>query len=273
MSVPAFLAAVHGRSADGARAALSPGFTGKANGKPLDRDGQVRLLESFWMGFPDGNFTMEPTGGSGRHVITWTFSGTHDGLYLGVPPTGKPVTFSGFIISVSDATGITSLDWKWDTKVFTKAVLGPDEVGDIVVKDNFRDPSARWQRGPAPGGQRRKKGKGPKPGVAGQPGQAGGRPQGAGRPPSAPRLGPDGQPLPPPAPVPVLGPDGQPVLGPDGQPLMRTPGKRRRRRGRGPKPGAPDAAVPEAGDAASAQPEGPPAAAEGPGAAPPPEGA
>lgn len=244
MSVPAFLTAVHGRSADGARAALSQRFAGKANGKPLDIEAQVRLLESFWLGFPDGSFTMEPTGGSGRHVITWTFSGTHDGVYLGVPPTGKPVAFSGFIICVSDATGIVSLDWKWDTKVFTKAVLGPDDVGELVVKDNFRDPSARWNQDGRRPGAPKGKGRGSKPQGQRQPGQ--------------PRqvLGPDGKPLPqqPRAPRPVLGPDGQPVLGPDGQPLMHSGKRRRRGKGKGPRtdapndpPMTPSAPMPEAG--------------------------
>ena len=182
--IPVFVAAVHARDAAAVRGSISPAFQGKANGRPMDGDAQVRLLESFWSGFPDGNFTMDHTGGSGRYVITWTFQGTHGGMYVGIPPTGTPVAFSGFIIAVADKTGVTSLDWKWDTKVFTRAVLGPDQVGDLEVKDNFRDPSKRWQndgrgasRGPGQG--KRKKGKGP--GRQGQP-QQGGRPQGQGRP-------------------------------------------------------------------------------------------
>ncbi len=261
MSVPAFVAAAQSRDADGARAALSPAFAGKANGKPLDRDAQVRLLESFWAGFPDGAFAMEPTGGSGRHVITWTFKGTHGGVYLGVPPTEKPVEFSGFIIAVSDATGVTSLDWKWDTKVFTKAVLGPDDVGSLEVRDHFRaDPSRRWSHGhgghgQGPGGPRRKKGKG-KPGQPGQPGQ-----------PRQPR--PDGG-------VRVEGgeaaPPQPPALGPDGQPLPQQPGqgKRRRRRGKGPRPqgDAPDQPPmttpnPPSEPAAASEPSAPSAAPSG----------
>jgi predicted ester cyclase len=180
--VPAFVAAVHARDAAAARATISTAFQGKANGRPMDADAQVRLLESFWTGFPDGNFTMEPTGGSGRYVITWTFQGTHGGMYLGVPPTGTPVAFSGYIIAVADKSGVTSLDWKWDTKVFTRAVLGPDQVGDLEVKDNFRDPSRRWQhdgRGASHGQGRRKKSKGGRQGQPGQGRQQGGRAEGS----------------------------------------------------------------------------------------------
>jgi predicted ester cyclase len=225
--VPAFVAAVQARDAAAARAALSPAFQGKANGRPMDGDAQVRLLESFWLGFPDGAFAMEPTGGSGRYVITWTFQGTHGGMYLGVPPTGTPIAFSGYIIAVADKGGVTSLDWKWDTKVFTRAVLGPDQVGDLEVKDTFRDPSRRWQHEGRGGGRgpqgKRKKGKGP-----GRQAQQQGRP---GAPGTSGEAGPADATAPG-----ALAQPGQP-----GQPGPRSPpgeGKRRRR-GKGPRPGAP----------------------------------
>lgn len=245
--VPAFVAAMHARDAAAARASISPAFQGKANGRPLDGEAQVRLLESFWAGFPDGNFSMDPTGGSGRYVITWTFQGTHGGIYLGVPPTGTPVAFSGFIIAVADRSGVTSLDWKWDTKVFTRAVLGPDEVGDLEVKDTFRDPSKRWQhdgRGPGrgPGQGQRKKGKGrpgqPQAGRTSAPseGLAEGQPDGAA----------EGQP--------------QRQRGQPGPPGLPGQGKRRRR-GKGPRtdqPATPDqpaaAQAPEAPGPAPSEP-------------------
>lgn len=166
MSVPAFLAAVQAKSADEARKALAPNFRGKANGRDLDAEGQLRLLNEFWTGFPGASFIFEPTGGSGRYVVKWSLSGTHDGVYIGVPPTGAAVAFAGFIIAVADKSGVLSLDWKWDPKVFTKAILGPDDIGTLEVKDTFRpDPSARWhrdeQRGRRPRtGKPKRKGKG-----------------------------------------------------------------------------------------------------------------
>lgn len=193
MAVPAFVAAVQSRSSDGVRAALAPEFKGKANGRQLDADAQVRLLEEFWAGFPAAQFQMEPVGGSGRHVITWTLSGEHGGVYAGVPPTGAAVTFSGFIVAVSDKRGILSLEWKWDPKVFTKAVLGPEDIGTLEVKDNFRaDPSRRWagrdNRAGQGGGKRRGRGasqgnqggRGGQPGQSGQPGVPGQRRKGKG---------------------------------------------------------------------------------------------
>lgn len=145
---PAFLAALAARSPDGLRAALSPSFAGKANGRALDRDGMVRLLDSFFTGFSDGAFAVEATGGSGHQVWTWTFTGTHDGVHLGMPPSGTKVTLSGFTIAVWNATGIMSLDWKWDTKAFARQVLGPEDLeGAFPPAPQHRpDPSARWAR-------------------------------------------------------------------------------------------------------------------------------
>ncbi len=38
-----------------------------------------------------------------RVMVRWTFSGTHQGEYLGFPPTHKPVTFSGiYIFRIAD---------------------------------------------------------------------------------------------------------------------------------------------------------------------------
>lgn len=196
MSVPNFVLAVQARDAAAARAALAPTFKGKANGKDLDIDGQMRLLEAWWTGFPAANFAMSPVGGSGRYVITWTLFGIHDGFYAGIPGTGKTVSFSGFIVAVSDKTGILSLDWKWDPKVFTKVVLGPDDVGTLEVKDHFRaDPSRRWAHGDP---RRKGKGKKPKQAKAATPAAtADGQAVGETGQPKPPRLGPDGQLLPP----------------------------------------------------------------------------
>ncbi|MFA5944759.1 MAG: ester cyclase [Candidatus Thermoplasmatota archaeon] len=162
----AFMAAVDARSADALRASLAPTFAGKANGRPLDGEAQVRLIESFWAGFPDGVFTWDATGGHGHQVITWTFAGTHGGAYLGVPASGTAVTLSGYIVGRSDKTGVLSLDWKWDTKAFTRQILGPEDLEDAMPKPagHRPDPSIRWAReAQRRGGGRKPKRKGTQP--------------------------------------------------------------------------------------------------------------
>lgn len=173
MSMPAFLAAVEARSVDALRASLAPSFAGKANGRALDGEAQVRMIESFWAGFSDGAFKVEATGGAGHGVMKWTFTGTHDGVYLGIPPTGTKVTLSGFTIATWNATGLTALDWKWDTKAFAAQVLGPEDLeGAFPLPPQHRpDPSIRWAReaqrhhgkGRTPGGRKPKARKGQPP--------------------------------------------------------------------------------------------------------------
>lgn len=237
VSVPNFVLAVQARDFAAARAALGPTFQGKANGKTLDAEAQMRLLQAWWDGFPRASFAMEATGGSGRHVITWSFFGVHDGPYAGIPGTGKTVGFSGFIVAVSDATGIVSLDWKWDPKVFTKAVLGPDDIGTLEVKDNFRaDPSRRWQHGDgrhANQGQRKPKG---------NKGKSKGR-------------NPQGQPGAPATPsAAVVTAEGAAAAEASGEPAQpgapRAPGQGRRRRGRGKGPRPEGMPAPPAAQAA-----------------------
>ncbi len=155
---------MHRRDAEGVRASLAPTFAGKANGRAIDLEAQVALASSFFEGFPDGAFKLEPTGGSGRHVIAWNFLGTHGGTYLGIPATGRLLRLDGYIIAVSDATGITSLEWKWDTKKFMAMALGPENLeGALPGKPGYREPKWARQGSGRPGGGgpgQGKKGKG-----------------------------------------------------------------------------------------------------------------
>lgn len=278
MTVPSFVLAVQARDSAGARAALAPTFQGKANGRALDAEGQMRLLQAWWDGFPRASFAMEAVGGSGRYVITWSLFGVHDGPYAGIPGTGKTVGFSGFIVAVADATGITSLDWKWDPKVFTKAVLGPDDIGTLEVKDHFRaDPSRRWQHGDGRHGQGQRKPKGKGRGKGNQPRTPGGTPATGESGPQPAAEAQTGQAL---AAGPGSGQAG--AARPPGTP--RPPGQGRRRRGRGKgKRDAADATGPEASapqesadavsgapaEPAAAQPVPSPAAPTAPPPAPP----
>ena len=50
--------------------------------------------------FPDLHFTIEDMLAEGDQVVTrWTLRGTHQGEFMDLPPTGKPVTWSGINIT------------------------------------------------------------------------------------------------------------------------------------------------------------------------------
>jgi predicted ester cyclase len=70
---------------------------------PTTTHGPEAYKQSFSIGltaFPDSHFTIEDQLAEGDKVATrYTFSGTHQGEFMGIPPTGKHVTFTGISIS------------------------------------------------------------------------------------------------------------------------------------------------------------------------------
>ena len=70
---------------------LPPGFS-------PDRDGYKQYISEFLQAFPDVHVTIEYMIAEGDFVaIRSTAHGTHQGEFMGIPPTGKEVTFSGVV--------------------------------------------------------------------------------------------------------------------------------------------------------------------------------
>jgi len=66
----------------------SPDIHGKDNWK--------EFITAFRNAFPDIHFTIEDHFGEGDRVVTrWTFTGTHRGELMGIPPTGVNITVKG----------------------------------------------------------------------------------------------------------------------------------------------------------------------------------
>jgi steroid delta-isomerase-like uncharacterized protein len=67
---------------------------------PLDREGQKQRIASFHQALPDIHLTLEDLIAEGdRVVFRITLRGTHRGVLMGVPPTGKQVTISAIDIA------------------------------------------------------------------------------------------------------------------------------------------------------------------------------
>ena len=61
--------------------------------------GQKQVLEELWVGFPDFHTRIDDLVAEGdRVVLRWSGQGTHQGLFAGIAPTGRVVTYSGIDI-------------------------------------------------------------------------------------------------------------------------------------------------------------------------------
>jgi steroid delta-isomerase-like uncharacterized protein len=76
---------------------FSPDFVEREElpaGVPRDREGVKQLIDMFRSAFPDFKVTIDDILAEGDQVvIRSTWSGTQKGAFMGVPPTGKSVSF------------------------------------------------------------------------------------------------------------------------------------------------------------------------------------
>jgi steroid delta-isomerase-like uncharacterized protein len=80
------------------------------------REGMKDFLRMYHHAFSDAEITLDDVIVSGDKIVTrWTGRGTHDGDLMGIPPTGKSVTFTGIRI-FRVANGQIAEGWvDWDT--------------------------------------------------------------------------------------------------------------------------------------------------------------
>jgi predicted ester cyclase len=77
-----------------------------APGLPGNREGLMRLREMTLAGFPDFTVTVEDAVASGDKVaVRLTNSGTHEGTFLGIAPTGTQASWTVMaIFRIADGT-------------------------------------------------------------------------------------------------------------------------------------------------------------------------
>ena len=76
------------------RELITPEFSAVLGGNPpMSADEWAGMGEMMYAAFPDGRHTIHETFEIGdRVVLRGSFSGTHSGDFLGMPPTGKEIT-------------------------------------------------------------------------------------------------------------------------------------------------------------------------------------
>lgn len=68
-------------------------------GQRQGREGLKEVIAMLRAAFPDIHWIIDETVSAGEKVVTrFTWTGTHSGAFLGIPPTSKPVRVKGVVI-------------------------------------------------------------------------------------------------------------------------------------------------------------------------------
>ena len=104
------------RDNDAETGVRAPGFIAHAPASlepdPLRSEAWAEFLDGFVEGFPDLGLTVEDATGDGDLVAQRIhFEGTHTGVFQGLPPTGKKVSFEGLELNRHGENGKVVEHW------------------------------------------------------------------------------------------------------------------------------------------------------------------
>lgn len=96
---------------------FAPDYVGKVNGRKIpDVKAAKGFISAFQTGFPDAQYVVEDTIVSGDKVVMrWSCTGTHEGKFLGIEPTGQSIEITGITIFQVNNGKISRLWNNWDT--------------------------------------------------------------------------------------------------------------------------------------------------------------
>lgn len=80
---------------------FAPNYIRHVTGMPdiVGREAEKQFTSALRAAFPNIHFTVEDRAVDGNKlVVRWKAEGTHQGEYLGIPATGKPVNVGGMVI-------------------------------------------------------------------------------------------------------------------------------------------------------------------------------
>jgi len=78
---------------------MAPDFVAHVAGGPKNRDGFVQHMNVFNIAFSDMQVTVQDVVSDGEKVVArTTWRGTQDGVFMGVPPTGRQMEIEAYIV-------------------------------------------------------------------------------------------------------------------------------------------------------------------------------
>jgi hypothetical protein len=79
---------------------IAPSYRAEIAGfPPMDAAAHGEFGRAFYAGFPDIAHTIDEVLVAGDKVITrFTLNGTHTGSFMGIPPTGRRIAVTAFVI-------------------------------------------------------------------------------------------------------------------------------------------------------------------------------
>ncbi len=94
----------------------------------VGRDAAFQVIRGFYSSFPDYTHSIEEMIAEGDLVaVRVNYTGTHQGDFQGVAPTGREVNYAGmFFMTVAD--GVLMEDWFIDDDLYLMSQLGMEVV-------------------------------------------------------------------------------------------------------------------------------------------------
>jgi steroid delta-isomerase-like uncharacterized protein len=115
---------------DGMDRTHGPGFIAHdpvTPGHPLPYPAYKQVCLMYLAGFPDCHVTLEGTMAEGDKVaIRWTMSGTHQGELVGIPPTGRTITWTGITLHRFADGKIVENWWAYDALGMMQQITAPE---------------------------------------------------------------------------------------------------------------------------------------------------
>ena len=133
--IAAMLAAWNGHDLDGVLACYDPAFAGVDVGEAPADQGIInvrKMVRRWFRAFPDLRIESEALIVQGTQVaLGWIIRATHQGSFMRIPPTGRPVTIRGVSLMTIEGGRITRASRIWDMAAFLRGVgLLPDLRSD-----------------------------------------------------------------------------------------------------------------------------------------------